>query len=247
MNGPRALIVEDEALLRRELRAQLADLWPELEIAGEAADGIEALRALSAMPVDIVFLDIRVPGLDGLEVARIASGRAHVVFVTAHQEYAVSAFEQDAVDYVLKPLERERLALMVDRVKKRLSMAPPDLASLLDRLRGARAPEPIRWIQASVGNRIRIVAVDEVAFFQSDAKYTKVVSPAGEMHIRRSIKELLDGLDPKTFWQVSRSTIVNVARVEEVKAQEERMEVKMRGHEEPIAVSRPFQHRFRRM
>ena len=244
---PAALLVEDEPLLRDELKAMLARLWPELRIVAEAGDGLEAARALAAERFDVVFLDIRIPGMSGLELAELASGRCHVVFITAHGEHAVAAFEKGAVDYLMKPLDSARLQLMIERVKQRLDAAPADLRGVVQQLRQRTQGERIRWIQASVGNRIRIVGIDEVVFFQADAKYTKVVSQRGEMHIRRTIKELSEELDGDAFWQISRGTIINVAHIEEVKSDGDRLEVHMRAHAEPLGVSRTFHHLFRRM
>jgi DNA-binding LytR/AlgR family response regulator len=246
MGSPSAILVEDEELLRSELRDQLAVLWPELSIVAEAADGVAALRAFNEHRPDVVFLDIRIPAMSGLEVAELVSGRAHVVFVTAHQEFAVAAFEQGAVDYVVKPLERERLAASVSRLKQRLEQKPPDLTGLLEQLRLAGDGERIRWIQASVGNKIRIIPTEEVIYFQSEAKYTKVAADRGDMHIRRTIKELTDQLDPKAFWQVNRGIIVNVSRVEEVLRNGEHLSIRLRGRPEKLAVSQPFHHLFKR-
>jgi len=240
----RALIVEDEPLLRAGLRGQLEQLWSGLEIS-EAGDGLEAARLIAERGADVVFLDIQVPGLNGLELARLVSGKSHVVFVTAFQEHAPYAFEEGAVDFVVKPIERERLAVTVARLRERMKSEPADVEELLRRL-GMRAAEPIRWIQASAGNRIRIVPVSEVAYFQADAKYTKVVSDRGEMHIRRTIKELVDGLDAEAFWQIHRSTIVNASRIDSVSREGDHMLLKLVGREEGLPVSAPFQHRFRR-
>jgi DNA-binding LytR/AlgR family response regulator len=243
---PAAILVEDEALLRSELRDQLGALWPELRVVSEAGDGIEALRAFNEHQPDIVFLDIRIPGMNGLEIAELISRRAHVVFVTAHQEYAVAAFEHGAIDYVVKPLDMARLADTVARLKLRLRQQPPDLAGLIAQLRGSQVPEPVRWIQASVGDKIRIIPTEEVVYFQSDAKYTKVVSDRGDMHIRRSIKDLASELDPRIFWQVNRGIIVNLSRVEEVLRNAETMSIRMRGRPEKLPVSQAFHHLFRR-
>jgi DNA-binding LytR/AlgR family response regulator len=240
------ILVEDEALLRKELRNQLATLWPDLHIAAEAGDGVEALRAINQHQPDIVFLDIRIPGMNGLEVAARVSKRTHVVFVTAHQEYAVSAFEQGAIDYVVKPLDPARLATTVARLKLRMSHDPPDLTGLIAQLRESQPVEWVRWIQASVGDKIRIIPAEEVAYFQSEAKYTKVASDRGDLHIRRTIKELVGELDPKLFWQVNRGIIVNLARVEEVLRNGETLSVRMRGRPERLPVSQPFHHLFRR-
>lgn len=243
---PTAILVEDEALLRSELRDQLGALWPELRILGEAGDGIEALRAFNEHQPDIVFLDIRIPGMSGLEIAELISARAHVVFVTAHQEYAVAAFEQGAIDYVVKPLDTARLANTIARLKIRLRQQPPDLAGLIAQMRDSRVPEPVRWIQASVGDKIRIIPTEEVVYFQSDAKYTKVASDRGDVHIRRSIKELASELDPRIFWQVNRGIIVNLSRVEEVLRNADTMSIRMRGRPEKLPVSQAFHHLFRR-
>jgi DNA-binding LytR/AlgR family response regulator len=243
---PTAILIEDEVLLRSELRSQLGALWPELHIAGEAGDGIEALRAFNEYQPDIVFLDIRIPGMDGLEIAELISKRTHIVFVTAHQEYAVAAFEHGAVDYVVKPLDTQRLGHTVSRLKARLEEKPPDLAGLVALLRKAREREPVRWIQASVGDKIRIIPTEEIAYFQSEAKYTKVASDRGDMHIRSAIKELVGELDPALFWQVNRGIIINISRVEEVIRQGETMAIRMRGRPEKLTVSQAFHHRFRR-
>lgn len=241
---PRALVVEDEPLLRAALRDHLASLWPELEVE-EAADGLEAARAIAERMPEILFLDIQVPGLNGLEIARLASGRAHVVFVTAFQEHAIAAFDQGAVDFVVKPIESGRLAVTIARLRQRMASVPADLESLLRELANSGTKGRIRWVQASVGNRIRIVPVEEIHYFQADAKYTKVVTDRGELHIRRSIKELADGLDPEAFWQVHRGTIVNASRIDSIQRDGERMDLRLVGRPEKLAVSQPFQSRFR--
>ena len=246
LGRPTAVLVEDEALLRAELRSQLRSLWPELRVAAEAGDGIEALRAFEEHQPDIVFLDIRLPGMSGLELAEPLSKRCHVVFVTAHQEYAVAAFEQGAIDYVVKPLDMARLATTVSRLKARLRQQPLDLTGLIAQLRESQAVERVRWIQASVGNKIRIIPTEEVLYFQSEAKYTKVASDRGDMHVRRTIKELSEQLDPKLFWQVNRGIIVNLSRIEEVLRDGDMMSIRMRSRPEKLPVSQPFFHLFRR-
>jgi DNA-binding LytR/AlgR family response regulator len=187
-----------------------------------------------------------VPGLNGLEVARLVSGRCHVVFVTAHQRHALTAFEEGAVDFVVKPIERDRLAVTVARLRQRLTAAPVELTEVLRLIEKSRRPENIRWIQASVGAQIRIVPVEEVIYFQSDAKYTKVVTRRGELHIRRSIKELLEGLDPNDFWQIHRGTVVNAKCVDSVSRNSEQMQLRLVGRGEKLPVSEPYQFRFRR-
>ncbi len=168
------------------------------------------------------------------------------MFVTAHQEYAVAAFEHGAIDYVVKPLDTERLGNTVSRLKIRLQQEPPDLAGVIALLRGAQGREHVRWIQASVGDKIRIIPTEEVTYFQSEAKYTKVASDRGDMHIRSAIKELAGELDPELFWQVNRGIIINVSRVEEVIRAGESMSIRMRGRSEKLPVSQAFHHLFRR-
>ena len=241
-----ALVVEDEPLLRQALISELARLWPELEVNRETGDGIEAAKLLGEALPDIVFLDIQIPGLNGLEIARLVSGRCHVVFVTAFEEHAVAAFEQGAVDFVVKPIERERLAVTVARLQQRIHSAPADLGEVLRMIAKANQPDQIRWVQASVGNRIRIVPVEEVFYFQSEAKYTKVVTTRGELHIRRSIKELSEGLDSDAFWQIHRGTIVNAKLIDSVARKGELMELRLVKRDERLAVSQPYQHLFRR-
>jgi DNA-binding LytR/AlgR family response regulator len=209
---PRAIIAEDEPLLREELAELLASLWPELEIVARAGDGIEALHALETLAPDVLFLDIQMPGLTGLQVARQASGRCHVVFVTAYDQHTLAAFEQGAADYVLKPANTPRLATTVARLKERIGRQAPSLEGLLREL-GAGRRGFLRWINASHGQAVRVITVDDVCYFQADSKYTRVVTAAEESLIRKPIKELCDELDPACFWQIHRSTIVNVHAV----------------------------------
>ena len=247
---PRAVVAEDEPVLRAQLKELLAAAWPELEVAAEAEDGFQALRALEEQRPDVLFLDIQMPGLTGIEVAKQASGRCHVVFVTAHDEHAVAAFEEGAVDYVLKPLRAARLATACARVKNRLSLAPPDLQRLLDAL-ATRAPlarSHLRWINASSGAEVKLITVDEICYFQSDTKYTRAVTAGGESLIRKSLKELLEELDPESFWQIHRSTIVNVGAIAGVSRDfAGRLLVKLKTRKETLPVSQPFAHRFKQM
>lgn len=243
--APSALIVEDEPLLRASLRAHLAVLWPELDTAREAEDGLEAARQFADCLPDVAFLDIHIPGLNGLELARLVSGRCHVVFVTAFQEHTLAAFEQGAVDFVLKPIERERLAITVARLRQRIHSAPVDLSEALRLLAKANSSERIAWIQASSGNRIRIVPVQECFYFQADTKYTKVATLRGDVYIRKSIKELGQRLDADEFWQIHRGTIVNASYIDSVVRDGVRMDLRIVGRDEKLAVSQPFQSRFR--
>ena len=246
---PRALIAEDEEVLREQLRERLSALWPELEITAEVEDGIAALHALEAHTPDILFLDIQMPGLSGLEVAHHASGRCHVAFVTAYDKYAIAAFEEGAVDYVLKPFSAARLAATVARLKQRMDRAPASLEHLLQRLAGSNAERGhLRWITAWLGNDVRLITVEEVAYFHSDSKYTLVVTNDAQTMIRKPIKELADELDPEIFWQIHRSTLVNVSAIAGVHRDfKGRLRVRLKKRTETLAVSEPYAQRFRHM
>jgi DNA-binding LytR/AlgR family response regulator len=251
--GVSAVIADDEPLLRAMLRTRLARLWPELEVRHEMADGREIDRVIDEHAPDLFFLDIHMPGVDGLEAARAIGNRAHVVFVTAYDEHAVEAFERGAIDYVLKPFNDERLAVTVERLKERLGQPPAaSLDELVEKLAGrlgaAPAAERLRWIKASVGSNVRLIPVEEVLFFQSDEKYTRVVCADGEVLIRKPIKELLDELDPDKFWQVHRATIVNVDHIASVRrGLKDQAEIALKGHKETLVVSRAFTHLFKQM
>lgn len=245
--SPRALVVEDEPFPRADLVAGLATLWPGLAIVGEAEDGPSALRMFEAERPDIVFLDIRLPGLDGLELARHVGARAHVVFVTAFDAHAVAAFEHGAIDYLLKPVALPRLARCVQRLRERVDQAPVDLSALLRRL-SPPVPSGLRFLQAGDGRHLRLVMVDDVLYFQSDTKYTRVVSADGEALIRTPLRELLPQLDPDRFWQIHRGTVVNLLHVREVSRNLlGQVRVHLRGHDTALSVSQTFQHRFRSM
>src|SRR6187399_2571838 len=218
--GLSAVIADDEPLLRAMLRTRLARLWPELEIRHEMGDGREVERVIDEHAPDLFFLDIHMPGVNGLEAARAIGNRAHIVFVTAYDQHAVEAFERGAIDYVLKPFNDERLALTVERLKERLERPPTSLEALVEQLAGrlgAKPVERLRWVKASVGSSVRLIPVEEILFFQSDEKYTRVVTCDSEVLIRKPIKELLDELDPDKFWQIHRATIVNVDHIAAVR------------------------------
>ena len=250
MKRPTAVIAEDELNLRDELREALAGLWPELHVTGVAEDGLEALRLIESAPPDVLFLDIQMPGLTGLEVAAQASGRCHVVFVTAYDQHAIAAFEQGAVDYVMKPFSLARLATAVARLKARIDAAPARLDGLLRSL-GYRAGESgpwLRWINASVGSTIRLITVDEVVYFKADNRVTLVMTARHESVIRRPIKELLEQLDPELFWQIHRGTVVNVNAIEAVhRSLAGNYEVRLKQRPELLSVSAPYAHLFRQM
>lgn len=246
---PTALVAEDEATLRRELIELLARTWPELVLVAEAADGLQALHALEQHQPEVLFLDIQMPGATGLEVARQASGRCHVVFVTAYDQHAVAAFEHGAVDYLLKPLLPSRLFTAVSRVKQRLGSRPAPLGEVLDRLASSPAPrQPLRWINASVGQTLRLITVDEVSYFQADNKYTRVVTRDGEALIRKPLKELVEELDPLQFWQIHRATLVNVAAIAGVSRDfRGRLQVKLKHQADTLQVAESYAHLFRQM
>jgi len=252
LSAPTAVVAEDEATLRHELVEQLGQLWPELSIVGEAADGVQALRLLDEHRPDVLFLDIQMPGATGLDVARQVAGRSHVVFVTAYDQYAVAAFDQGAVDYVLKPLASARLFTAVSRVKQRLASPPADLGAVLDQLTArppGHAPRSfLRWINASVGQTLKLITVDEVLYFQSDSKYTKVATREGEALIRKPLKELVEELDPQQFWQIHRSTLVNAMAVAAVTRDfRGRMQLKLKDRQEMLLVAESYAHLFRQM
>jgi DNA-binding LytR/AlgR family response regulator len=211
----RAVIAEDEPVLRAELREMLGKLWPELVICAEAGDGIAAIRALDEHAPDILFLDIQMPGMSGLEVAKQASGRAHVAFVTAHDEYALAAFEQGAVDYVLKPFAPARLATTIGRLKERLRGAPANLDGLLKTLARAQAPkEHLRWITASAGTDLQLITVDEICYLRGEEAHAVVITADAEARVHRSLAELAADLDPAVFVPIDGSTVVNVNAIE---------------------------------
>jgi len=247
-DDPRAVIAEDEPLLATGLRDALAALWPNLQICALVEDGIQALRALEEHRPDILFLDIQMPGLSGIEVAQQVNGRCHVVFVTAFDEHAIQAFEQGAVDYVLKPLSMSRLATAVTHLKQRIGSTPARLDGLIDRLAEPRDGGYLRWITASQGHEVRLITIAEVCYFRSDNKYTAVVTSDGEALIRVTLRELIDQLDPAVFWQVHRGTVVNANAIAGlVRDAHSRLNVKLKERSETLVVSETYASRFRVM
>ncbi len=287
----RGVIADDERLMREQLRARLAEVWPELEIVGEAKNGLEAVDLVAQHHPDVIFLDIRMPGLSGVDAARrIAQlpaprpGSAHadgdnaaseeaagpegddeewalpeIVFITAYDQYAIEAFEQGVADYVLKPAERERLGVTVARIKQRLALRgtedeppAPHLQQLLHKLAAklnpGGAPPALKWIQATVGQAIQMIPVEDVLFFISDEKYTRVQTATVEALIRKPIKELVDEVDPDLFWQIHRSTLVNTRFIAGVTRDlRGRQIVSIKGNNEKLEVSRSYTHLFKGM
>jgi DNA-binding LytR/AlgR family response regulator len=247
-----AILAEDEAPLRRALRAMLAEAWPELRIVAECEDGIAAMEAIAAHRPDLCFLDIRMPGVSGLDVARAAvAAKSLVVFTTAYDEYAVRAFEAGAVDYLLKPLQPDRMQRAIERLRTRLRDADDDAGARVDALETALRPagaRAIRWISAAVGDSVRMIGIEDVLFFQAQDKYVRVVTADGEAIIRTPIKELLAGLDPDVFWQVHRGIVVRVSAIDRLRRDElGKSTLRLRGRDEALPVSAAFLHRFRGM
>ena len=250
-----AIIAEDEAPLRNALRAMLEEAWPELRIVAECEDGIAAMEAIAAHRPTLAFLDIRMPGVSGLDVARAAvAAKSLVVFTTAYDEYAVRAFEAGAVDYLLKPLQPERLQRALERIRERLrTVAAPndDAVERIDALEAGLRPSGtrlIRWISAAVGDSVRMIGIEEVLYFQAQDKYVRVVTAGGEAVIRTPIKDLLAGLDPDEFWQVHRGVVVRVSAIDRVRKDElGKSTLQLRGCNDALPVSAAFLHRFRGM
>lgn len=245
---PSALIVEDEPLLRAELADQLGALWPELDILGHAENGIEAIAQLEALQPDIVFLDIQIPGLNGLEVSRHIPESTQIVFVTAYAEYAVQAFEAGAADYLVKPVNAARLLQTIKRLKTRSRDAFPVPPSVWQKVFGNPAAAPyLKWIKASVANTVRLVMVSDVQYFQSDGKYTRVVTPSGDALIRLPLKSLIEQLDPTQFAQIHRGAIVNLQAIDRIERDGTAMEILLKGRTEKLSVSEAYTRQFRQM
>jgi DNA-binding LytR/AlgR family response regulator len=262
MSPVTALIADDEAPMRDLLRARLQQVWPDLQIVAEAANGVEAVELGEKFRPDIAFLDIRMPGLSGIEAARRLYERSHIVFATAYDQYALDAFEQGALDYLLKPVSADRLATTCARLQARMrtraaaDAAPPQdigqhlakLTTLLENRGKPDKPAYLRWIQAQVGSSLRMVSTREILFFQSDEKYTRVQTAGAEFLIRKTLKELLDELDPDEFWRIHRSTLVRVDAIAEVKRDlRGRQMLKVRGYPGELEVSRNHSYLFQQM
>lgn len=242
------LIAEDEALLAADLQRRLLRLDPALEILAVVQDGIAAQQALRTLLPDVAFLDIRMPGLSGMEAARSAAAACRVVFVTAYDEYAVDAFEQAAADYLLKPVSDERLSKCLARLRASAAVDAQQLLARVEKLMQQPKNEPLRWVRAQVGQQVRMVPVEEVCYFQSTDKYTAVFTRDAELLLRTPLKELIAQLDAQMFWQVHRGTVVNVRQISVAHHDEQgRVTLTLRDYPEKIAVSRSYAHLFRQM
>jgi DNA-binding LytR/AlgR family response regulator len=254
MANPKAIIADDEEQLRLYLKTKLAELWPELILCGEAENGLEALNLIETCRPAIAFLDIKMPGLSGIEVARRISTECRVVFITAFDQYAVEAFENEAVDYILKPVTIERLEKTVQRLKKQIvaALLPPDYASTMERLLAAlqnkTAPGYLKWLKVRHGDEIRLISIDEVCYFKAEDKYTVVKTRAGESLIKKSIQELTGEISPDQFWRVHRGTIINVGQIAEVsRSFAGRLIITLKDLPETLTVSRSYAHLFKQM
>ena len=252
--APTAVVADDERLMREQIVGRLKEAWPELLIVGEAVNGRDAVAMVQSLEPDIAFLDINMPEMDGIKAAQALAGKVHIVFVTAYDQYAVRAFDQGAVDYLLKPVEPERVAVTCERLRERLQQKPDPMNDLLDQLSqrlgnaGFKPREYLRWVQASVGANIRMIPTSDILFFRAEDKYTRVQTEGFEALIRKPIKELIDALDPNEFWQIHRATVVRVDAVAQVSRNfKGNQVVHVKGRDEKLEVSRSFNHLFKQM
>jgi DNA-binding LytR/AlgR family response regulator len=252
--APTAIVADDERLMREQIVGRLKEAWPELVIVGEAGNGRDAVAMVQRLEPDIAFLDISMPEMDGIKAAQALAGRVHIVFVTAYDQYAIRAFDQGAVDYLLKPVELPRVALACERLREKLQQKPDPMNDLLEQLSqrlGSASPKPreyMRWVQASVGANIRMIPTSEILFFRAEDKYTRVQTENFEALIRKPIKELIDELDPNEFWQIHRATVVRVDAVAQVSRNlRGNQVVHLKGRDEKLEVSRSFSHLFKQM
>lgn len=245
-----ALIAEDEPLMRERLKDKLEEVWPEVDVVAEAEDGEEAIALFHQHRPQVAFLDIRMPGRSGLEVAAEIGEHCHVVFITAYDQYALKAFEAGAADYILKPVETDRLLAVRERMERKLASPPIEMSELLAQLRSSVKGDAgrMKWVKAAVGKQVKLIPVEEVLYFQSDTKYTRVVLASGEALIRTPLKDLLGELDPEKFWQVHRGTIVNLDAVSGVLREDaERQFILLKNRQEKLPISRQFTHLFKQM
>ena len=255
MANPDAIIADDEEQLRIHLKSKLADLWPELAICGEAQNGLEALEMIAAFRPAIAFLDIKMPGLSGIEVAQKIGAECRVVFITAFDQYAIEAFESEAVDYILKPVTDQRLKKTVNRLKKQIVDIPnpaPDLAAAMERLLATLKNTPstgyLKWVKARHGEEVRLIAIEDVCYFKAEDKYTVVKTSDGESLIKKSIRQLTGELDPEQFWRIHRGTIINISRIAGVsRSFAGRLIVKLKDSPQTLTVSRSYAYLFKQM
>jgi len=250
MNPPTAVIAEDEPLLRAELRETLNKLWPELVICAEASDGFEALQALHQHAPRVIFLDIQMPGLTGLEVAQQASGKSNIVFISAYDRHAIEAFERGAIDYVQKPLSAARLSMTIDRLKQKLDAAPADLRDVTDLLRGlaGQGGDYLKWLSVPHAGEVRLIMIEDICYLQADNKYTTVATPSAQFLLSSTLKLVKEKLDPQTFWQIHRSVVVNVAAIRSVhRSFRGAWEVKLKDRAEVLPVSSAYAHLFKHL
>lgn len=255
MNPIKAIIVDDEKELRHSLKESLRLLWPELTICGEAANGPEALSMIETLRPDIAFLDIRMPGFSGLKVAEKVVGKCWVVFISAYDRYAIEAFENEALDYIVKPVTPERLEKTIKRLQNRITtVGPPPaemtqiITNILTTLEPGKTASHLNWIKSQHGEEVRIIPVGDVCYFKASDKYTAVVTRGGESLIRKSIKTLTEELDPKMFWQIHRSTIVNVNQIANVtRSFSGTLMIRLKDRSETLSVSRSYGHLFKQM
>lgn len=245
---PTAIIAEDEPLLRAEIRETLRTLWPELRVAAEAADGLQAIEAFDRLGPNILFLDIQMPGVTGIDVARHASGKAHVVFITAYDVYTLAAFEQGAIDYLLKPISEDRVQVTIDRLRDRLREPPANLHGLAELLKSTISAETqyLKWLSVPHGSELRVVATDEITYLRADNKYTTLNTRSSAFLLNSSLKEMQRKLDPAVFWQIHRSIIVNVSAIDTIyRSFRGSLEVKLKGRDELLPVSAAHAHLFK--
>jgi len=255
MANPDAVIADDEAQLRIYLKAKLANLWPELIICGEAENGLEALRLIESCRPAIAFLDIKMPGLSGIEVARKISSGCRIVFITAFDQYAIEAFENEAIDYLLKPVTDQRLQKTIKRLKRQISGNPVsalDVTRSMERLLAAMKDKPpagyLKWIKVRQGEEVRLIAVDDIFYFKAEDKYTVVKTRDVEALIKKTIQQLSEELDPEQFWRIHRGVIVSVRRVGKVsRSLGGKLVIRLKDLPETLTVSRSYAHLFKQM
>jgi DNA-binding LytR/AlgR family response regulator len=255
MNPIRAIIADDEEQLRIYLKARLHALWPELEICAEAANGPDTLSLIEKHQPDVAFLDIRMPGFSGIKVAEKIAGKCWVVFISAYDHYALQAFENEAIDYIVKPVTDERLEKTIQRLQKQVATAsspPSELAKIIENIfknfETQKGSYYLNWIKAPYGEEVRLIPVNEVYFFKASDKYTIVMTSDGESLIRKTIKTLAEELDPQQFWQVHRGTIVNVNQIANVtRSFAGNLMIRLKDHPETLSVSRAYSHLFKQM